>query len=339
MDGFIIAIPFSNAEIDFLAAAGLPMIVMTDATKIASVGNRISRLFVDNAATGRTAAKYFISRGQFRSFAYVPDTLQSQWSVERERSFKDAVGGRAFFSTFKSRTKHPEKRMLPTKEIGDWLEALPHPTAILAANDHYATQVLSVCRMRSLNVPEQISVLGVDNDELLDENTVPTLSSIEPDFNEAGYRAAAEMDRLLRAHKDAAGRKIVCGVKRLVERHSTMYLAPSAQLVANALEFIRHHAADGITPNDIARHLMVSRSLIELRMRELHGKSLAEVVRGHRISLVKRQLENTDRPVISFFSFPRRSMVRTKLRPFFPKTQLVRRMKKRVIRERTASSP
>ena len=296
MDGFIIAVPFSNAEIDFLAAAELPMVVMTDATKLASKGSRISRLFVDNAAIGQTAAKYFLSRGQFRSFAYVSDTLQSQWSLERERAFKAAIG-RVPFRTYRPRTEHPEKRVLPTEELGNWMEALPHPTAILAANDHYATQVLSVCRMRSLNVPEQISVLGVDNDELLDENTVPTLSSIEPDFNEAGYRAAAEMDRLLRAHKDAAGRKIVCGVKRLVERHSTMYLAPSAQLVANALEFIRQHAADGITPNDVARHLKVSRSLIELRMRELHAKSLAVVLREHRISLVKRQLEKTDRPV------------------------------------------
>ena len=297
MDGFIIAVPFSNAEIDFLAAAELPMVVMTDATKLVSMGRRISRLFVDNAAIGRTAAKYFLSRGQFRSFAYVSDTLQSQWSVERERAFKAAIGGKVHFSTFKPQTEHPEKRILPTEDLGDWMGTLPHPTAILAANDHYATQILSVCRIRSLKVPEQISVLGVDNDELLDENTVPTLSSIEPDFNEAGYRAAAEMDRLLRVHKDTAGRKIVCGVKRLVERHSTMYLTPAAQLVANALKFIQQHAADGITTNDIARHLKVSRSLIELRMHEVHGKSLAVTLREHRLSLVKRQLEKTDRPV------------------------------------------
>ena len=297
MDGFIIAVPFSNAEIDFLAAAGLPMVVMTDATKLVSNGSRISRLFVDNAAIGRTAAKHFLSRGQFRSFAYVSDTLRSEWSLERERAFKATIGSKAPISTFRPRTEHPEKRILPPEELGDWMEELPHPTAILAANDHYATQILSVCRIRSLKVPEQISVLGVDNDELLDENTVPTLSSIEPDFNEAGYRAAAEMDRLLRVHRDDAGRKIVCGVKRLVERHSTMFLAPSAQLVANALEFIRQHAADGITTNDIARHLKVSRSLIELRMHEVHGKSLAVALRENRISLVKRQLEKTDLPV------------------------------------------
>ena len=297
-DGFIIAVPFSNAEIDFLAKAELPIVVMTDATKLVSMGSRISRLFVDNAAIGRTAAKYFLTRGQFRSFAYVSDTLQSQWALERERAFKAAIGNRAHFSTFKPHTEHPEKRMLPTEKLGDWMETLPHPTAILAANDHYATQILSICRMRSLKVPGQISVLGVDNDELLDENTVPTLSSIEPDFDEAGYRAAAEMDRLLKARKNIAGRELVCGVKRLVERHSTVYLTPSAQLVADAIELIRRHAADGITPNDIARHLKVSRSLIELRMREVHGKSLAAVLREHRISLVKRQLERTDRPIL-----------------------------------------
>ena len=218
--------------------------------------------------------------------------------MEREHAFKAAVGGKGHFSTFRPRTDYPEKRMLPETELRIWLKDLPHPAAILAANDHYAIQVLSVCRTCSLKVPGQISILGVDNDELLAENAVPTLSSIEPDFNEAGYRAAAEMDRLLKARKNITGRELVCGVKRLVERHSTMYLTPSAQLVANALKFIQQRATDiNITPNDIARHLKVSRSLIELRMHEIHGKSITQTLREHRISLVKRQLENTDHPI------------------------------------------
>ena len=298
MDGFIIAVPFSNDEIAFLAAANLPVVVMTDAAKLSLESSRISRLFVDNADIGRTAAKYFLSRGQFRAFAYVADTFQSQWSVDRERNFKAALGGRVRFYRFTSNIKHPEKRVLPADALGDWLESLPHPTAILAANDHYALQILSVCRTHALKVPGQISVLGVDNDELLAENAVPTLSSIEPDFNEAGYRAAAEMDRLLRGRKDKAGRKLICGVKRLVERHSTVYLTPSAQLVANALDFIRNSLTDGITPDDVANHRKVSRSLIELRMREVHGTSLSAALREHRLSLVKNLLLKTDRPVI-----------------------------------------
>ena len=298
MDGFIIAVPFCSEEISFLADTGLPVVVMTDAEKLAVHDGKISRLFVDNAAIGRMAAKYFMSRGQFRSFAYVTDTLQSQWSVEREHTFRATLGNRPEVFSFSSPVEHPEKRILPADKLGDWLESLPHPTAILAANDHYAIQVLSVCRTRSLKVPEQISVLGVDNDELLAENAVPSLSSIEPDFNEAGYRAASEMNRLLNAHKNIAGRKLVCGVKRLVERHSTVYLTPSAQLVANALDFIKNNVADGITSADVARHLKVSRSLIELRMREVHGASLAATLRKHRLSLVKNLLQKTDRPVI-----------------------------------------
>ncbi len=298
MDGFIIAVPFCSDEMEFLATTDLPVVVMTNTANLPVHGKRISRIFVDNTAIGRAAARYFLSRGQFRSFAYVSNTQQSQWSIERERAFRGTIGNRTSYSTFWPRVDYPEKGILPVKEVGDWLESLPHPTAVLAANDNYAIQVLSVCRTRALKVPEQISVIGVDNDELLAENTAPTLSSIEPDFNEAGFRAAAEMGRLLRARKNIAGRELICGVKRLVERHSTAYLAPSAQLVANALAFIRGHTADGITPNDIARHLKVSRSLIELRMREVHGKSLAVALREHRLSLVKHRLTNTDKPVI-----------------------------------------
>ena len=262
MDGFIIAVLFCSEEIAFLADTGLPVVVMTDAEKLSVRDGRISRLFVDNAAIGRMAARYFMSRGQFRSFAYVTDTLHSQWSVEREHMFRATLGNRAEVFSFSCHVEHPEKRILPADKLGDWLVSLPHPTAILAANDHYAIQVLSVCRTRSLKVPEQISVLGVDNDELLAENAVPSLSSIEPDFNEAGYRAALEMDRLLRARKNIAGRKLVCGVKRLVERHSTVYLSPSAQLVANALDFIKNNVADGITATDVARHLVTPRMAV-----------------------------------------------------------------------------
>jgi LacI family transcriptional regulator len=302
MDGFIVAVPFSSDEIAFLAAAGRPVVVMTDATELTTANRRISKFFVDNAAIGRTAARYFLSHGQFRSFAYVADTMQSQWSAERERAFRAAIGNKAQFDAFHPDGPYPEKRILAAEKLGDWLESLPYPTALLAANDHYAIQVLSICRARAIKVPRQISILGVDNDELLAENAVPSLSSIEPDFNEAGFCAAAEMDRLLRARKNPSGRKIVCGVKRLVERHSTTYLAPSAQLVANALAFIRRHAADGITPNDIARNLKVSRSLIELRMREVHGKSLAATLRERRLQLVKDLLRQTDRPIAKILS-------------------------------------
>ena len=298
MDGFIIAVPFCGEEVSFLADTGLPVVVMTDAEKLAVRNGRVSRLFVDNAAIGRMAARFFMSRGQFRSFAYVSDTLRSQWSIERERTFCATLANRAKVFNLSCRTEHPEKRILPADKLGDWLESLPHPTAILAANDHYAIQVLSACRMRSLKVPEQISVLGVDNDELLAENSVPSLSSIEPDFNEAGYRAALEMDRLLRTRKNPDGRKLVCGVKRLVERHSTTYLTPSAQLVANALDFIKNNAESGITSGDVARHLKMSRSLVELRMREVHGASIASTLRKHRLSLVKNLLQRTDRPVM-----------------------------------------
>ena len=302
IDGLIIAIPYCKEEIDLLAATSLPVVVMTNTVTLSTHSSRISKLVVDNGAIGKTAARYFLSRGQFRSFAYVSDTLNSQWSMERERAFKATIGVKAHFSTFNPQAEYPEKRMLPEAELGDWLKSLPHPTAILAANDHYAIQILSVCRTCSLNVPGQISVLGVDNDELLAENATPTLSSIEPDFNEAGYHAAAEMDRLLKARKGSTGRELVCGVKRLVERHSTVYLTPSAQLVANAIEFIRRNAASGITPSDIVRHLRVSRSLIELRMHEIHGKSITQVLREHRLALAKRQLEGTDLPITRILS-------------------------------------
>lgn len=299
VDGMIVAIPHVADEINMLAETELPIVLMTNTAASDFSSPLISNCIVDNAAIGLAAAHYFLSHGKFNAAAYVHDDRVSRWSQERESAFISTIGRRMPVFSFNKSSRETGSGSLA--DLGDWLSKLPRPAAILAANDSYATQVLNACRTKHLKVPGCVSVLGVDNDDLLAENAMPSLSSIEPDFDEAGYQAAAEMERLLTARRGIRGRNISCGIKKLVERNSTSYLSPSAQLVSSALQYIHQHAAEKVTAGDVVRYLRVSRNLLELRMREVHGSSLAATLRGRRIDLAKDALARTTMPIGKVF--------------------------------------
>lgn len=151
-----------------------------------------------------------------------------------------------------------------------WLLDLPKPCGIMVAFDFKARQVLECCLRCGIPVPGDVAVIGVDNDEAICENTTPTLSSVLPDFEGGGYRAAELLDPLMRRTR----RKPVTltyGVKRIVHRQSSQHTSNPNWIALKAKEFIRLNACMDISVNDVAKHLNVSRRLAELRFREACG--------------------------------------------------------------------
>ena len=136
----------------------------------------------DEIAVGRAAARLLRSKGIFRSYAFIPGDERSYWSVFRERGFRlELAKQRLIPVTFR------RKRM----ELGEWLKSLPKPVAVFAAFDMIAAQALAVCKMKRLRMPEQVAVIGVDNDEVVCNAVRPTLSSVQPNHVELARRAAA----------------------------------------------------------------------------------------------------------------------------------------------------
>ena len=244
----------------------------------------------DNAAIGRFAAQHLLSLGNFRSFGFVPTEVPHPWSDIRAKAFCDEL-----------EKKHKQAQVFDfggkSAPLKAWLAKLPKPAAILAACDNAAISVLENCKRAKLAVPEQVSVLGVDNDELLCEFDTPTLSSISPRHQKTGELAAQTLAKMFRGWPENRPRRVVCGLQDIVERESTAALAPATHLIATALDFIRKNATRPLRVDDVVKHLGVSRSLVDLRFREFQGETVNETILRLRLEAVKQRLLSTQMSV------------------------------------------
>ena len=252
------------------------------------------RLVADEAAIGRAAANLFVKRG-LRHLAFVSDISQvvseSLHHAERMESFrKAALAADATCDAFLNATDAQTDNI---SNLADWLAHLPRPCGVMAYNDSRAQTVIDACHMAHLKIPDQIQVVGVDNEEEICENTFPTLTSILPDFEGSGYLAAKLLDKMLTKGKPSSDTVYTYGVKTVVERASTQDLRGGGRLVTQACEFIRLHAGEKIDVDSVAKAQKVSRRTLEMRFREIMNKGVGEVIRHHRLERVCQLLLET----------------------------------------------
>jgi LacI family transcriptional regulator len=163
--------------------------------------------------------------------------------------------------------------------IARWLQAQPRPLAVLACNDVRAQQVLNACREHGLRVPDQIAVMGVDNDDVLCALCEPPLSSIEPDAERLGYEAAELLARMIKGH-GAVPANTQIPPARLIERVSTDFVAIEDPITVQAVRFIRDNIDRGIAVKDVTAHVQRSRTDLEQRFRRALKRSVrAEILR------------------------------------------------------------
>jgi len=233
----------------------------------------------DDAAIGRMAARYLRDKGNFASYAFVPDRRKCSWSTYRRRGFGLELANAGIRPvTFDHRRD----------KMDDWLVRLPTPAAVFAVSDNTAINVISACQRLGLAIPSQVSVVGVDNDELYCNAVRPSLTSIHPNHVEQGRRAASELDRLMRSRRSNG--EIVIPPIRIVERHSSRTIPPAGHLIAKGLAYINRHCCEGISASDVALHLGVSKQLLRLRFMTMHGRSVRDVILEKRLVAAKRLL-------------------------------------------------
>lgn len=238
----------------------------------------------DEIAIGRKCAMFLRSKGNFRSFAYVPDSRKSWWSTYRQRGFRLELAKHGLrCATFRD-GKTP---------LGEWLKSLAKPTAIMAAYDIIGTRVIEACRAAKIDVPEQAAVIGVDNDEIVCNGIRPTLTSLHPNHVEMARRAAEELNRIMNGKRRTASPILIPPI-RIVERASTEKVPPAGFLIKEALAYIAEHATKGITASDVAKRLKVSPSLLRLRFRTVHGKSVRDQILDARFAAVNNLLRTTN---------------------------------------------
>ncbi len=179
------------------------------------------------------------------------------------------------------------------EKIARWLKYLRKPVGVMASNDDRGHQVLDACRRAGLNVPDEVAIVGVDNDTNLCNLCTPPLSSIDTNASTVGYEAAALLMRLMRGGKPPREPVLVGSPRGLVRRQSTDMLAIDDVEVAKALRFIRENACNGIRVSDVLAQTKLSPSSLERRIKAFFGRSLKTEITRVRLESAKLLLRET----------------------------------------------
>jgi len=298
--GFIVGIPDTDEALAALSKSDIPTVVMNvSGGGIERRTRNIAFVMSDSDAIGRTAARELLKQGIYKCYGYAGYRVDESWSRERGRAFRDEL-----------RTSGSAVHMFDLEHFADkiedratmvrWLQELPKPCGILASCDDRAFELLDACHDADIRVPSEIGILGINNDPILCENSEPRLSSVQPDFIREGRQAAEILGRMLSGgsvrnrHGDAVFR---VGVRQIVHRDSTHPLSEAGLLVHKALAYIEKNATRGIGVQDVARHVKVSYSLLNLRFQELRQPPIYEVILRTRLDAVKNLLRTSGEPI------------------------------------------
>jgi LacI family transcriptional regulator len=258
--------------------------------------SKICDLSSDAAEVVRLAANHLLER-QFSHFAYV-GLEERHWSNRREVAFASQLEKAGFdLHVYRQPRRTPERVWERERVIlAEWLRSLPTPLGLFACNDDRGREVLEACRLAQLNVPEDVAVLGVDNDEVFCDLADPPLSSVALNAETSGYRAAELLDAMMQG-RIRKPRRILVEAVGVVTRRSTEVIAVQDHDVAAALQFIRRQQGRGISVGSVADAVAMSRRNLEKRFRETIGRTILEEIQLVRLERAKRLLLDTAYPI------------------------------------------
>jgi len=263
----------------------------------------IPRLAPDHRAVAQMVANYFLERG-YKHFAYCgfPGVYYSEIRSKHFTEYLEQEG----HAPIVYRGAGPSKAasvfdreaagLLETDRLGQWVGTLPKPVALLAGSDLRAQQVLSACQDQEIAVPGEVAVMGVGNDEVICRLCNPSLTSVELNTEKIGYRAAVLLERMMHGRRPPR-QPVLVEPREIVTRKSTSALAISDADVATSVQFIREHVADGITTQEVANHVTLSRSTLQRRFTETLGRSPREEIIHAQLDRVKQLLVDTELPL------------------------------------------
>ncbi len=227
--------------------------------------------------TGQIAADFFLQKG-FRNFAYYgyKDVV---WSEERCMGYRERIIEKGFGDNFYEYQKQPLENLwyYESEPLIHWIKSLPHPVALMACDDTQANKIMEVCRVLGINIPEEIAVLGVDNDEIICSLSDPPLSSVSLNIVKGGYESARLIDRLIR-DKDAVSEDVIIQPVTIVNRLSTDIYATDNPAILAALKYIHQNLANKLNVDDIVKQVPLSRRLLEVRFRQVTGQAIYQYI-------------------------------------------------------------
>jgi LacI family transcriptional regulator len=252
----------------------------------------------NNEAVARLAANHLLERG-FRQFGFWGFPRGYHPGLDhRSDCFRRFIEGAGYPCHVLQEVRRQRPRGWEQEQewLARWVAGLPKPVGIMTANDDRGLQLLDACRRVQAPVPDQVAVLGVDNDEYLCGLSLPPLSSIDINSEETGYQAAALLDQMMGGKRPPA-RLPEIEPAGVIVRRSTDVLATQDADVIRAVRFIREHACQSLRVPDVLDHVSVSRATLEPRFRDVLGRTIHQEIHRVRIERAKMLLVETDLPI------------------------------------------
>ena len=265
----------------------------------ALVSRRMNTIVQDASATAGAAAAELLKHN-LKSYAYAAWPGRPFWSETRGEAFAKAIGRRdSSVHAFRPEHAYQNRTSLVTA-LTEWLKGIPPPIGLFTAADAMAEQIMEAATRLRLNVPEDLMLIGTDNDEFFCENMRPMLSSVSQDFLSEGERAIELIETLLNDPTRAPIHETFRNV-RIVSRASTRRSPQHDHAATESLDLIRERALSGITAEEALGCFKCSRRLAEKRFRAVAGRSAMEEIHAIQIERAKELASN---PLIKLTAIP-----------------------------------
>ena len=278
----------TDVNIELLNDLNIPIIVQNYRDRNKAVSN----LTGDYFNTGVMAAKFFLNRG-YRNFAFY-GFKGAIWSRERADGYSHEIEKQGYkLAILENDNKDREEWSYNHTVLGNWLQSLPKPVALFACDDHFALQISETCNVHNINVPDDIAILGVDNDDLLCNISDPPLSSIVLDVENGGYNAGKLLHQLI-TKEITEPFNIVVNPLIIERRKSTEKYAVSDKNIRTILNYIEKNYANHLSVEELVKQVPLSRRVLEKKFKEETGESLYQYIQNYRIDQFTRLLITTD---------------------------------------------
>ncbi|WP_432455567.1 MULTISPECIES: XylR family transcriptional regulator [unclassified Agarivorans] len=249
----------------------------------------------DNRALVSAAYEHLKAKGleYFACYGMPPDP-SNRWASEREQIFQQLVAADGYeCALYRGLHTQPESWQYAMNRLADWLQSVPKPVGILAVSDARARHLLQVCDHLGIIVPDKVSVIGIDDEDLTRYLSRVSLSSVAQGCRKMGFQAAKLLHRQLQGQELSHTRQLV-GPEQVVERQSTDFKALKDPFVIQAMHFIRHNACKGIKVDQVLDYVKVSRSNLETRFKDDIGHSVHQEIHHAKLGQAMSLLRNTE---------------------------------------------
>ena len=279
-------------EVDFLEQLKIPVFLQS----YKNIDSRFSKIAGDYQKVGLMAARFIKERG-YNNFAFYGHR-DFFWSKARAEGYRQEVeklkGNYFYFESLVLNDMHWSKDHIA---LNDWLLSLPKPVALLACDDNFALHVSEMCKVNNIGIPDELSLLGVDNDELICNLSHPTISSFITDDEKGGYLTGKMLHHSIK-NKDIAPFNIIIEPIRIELRQSTEKFNISDTYITQILTYIKKNITKEISIEALTEVVPLSRRNLEKKFREATGSSVYQYILDKKIEYISNELLTTEKSLL-----------------------------------------